>query len=376
MDNNIKEIHEIEIQESNIKEIPKTFSLKEIISIKINTFFSSSKLEFLESSYQNKIIDMQKLLTDFHQIFTEVNIINKSFLAYTKKNKLNNNNIKKPISIENFNSRKIGIKSLNTITTTTKRKNYLLNFRNKTINNFKNEDKFKIPITKNMGSQKNKINYPNEYIYLTDVTKYNLQKNKSRLISFTPKNISNFNCKNYSLNKITINIEGFDNNVNTPYNNSSKKKQNNRFICNTEYDSCFKITRLFADEPKNLVLFPKDKRKNKIKNPNKFLTFFLDYNNLNALKKLYDFLYLNENLKISNNIFKNFIGPLRDIYLNKCLKEVNSKIEKIADELIIKKDDISLIMEREIFLHKYHKIKEFIDENNKLEINRRAKINE
>lgn len=358
--------------ESRVKEISNSFYQKQIICNKINSFFSSSKLKLLESSYQKKINEMENLLTDFHQIFNALGIINELFFTAEKNNKSNINHLKNSSSIVISSSTKPKIKKINTTTPTTGKINNLLNKRYQTKKYFRTENKHE-NMKKNFSSanKKNKTNYFNKYISLTNFSNKISQISKNRFKNFFPNHFLNLKCQGYTFNKTNQNIKNVDNSVNSPHNSGDNKKIN-RMICNTEYDNYPKITRLFVEDAKNLVLFRKDKRKNKITKSNKFFMFLLDYKNLNSLKKLYDFLYLNENLK-NGNIFKNFKGPLRNIYLNKCLKEINHKIEKIEDELKIKKDDVSLMMEREIVLHKYHKIKDFINENDKFEKNRKLK---
>ena len=86
------------------------------------------------------------------------------------------------------------------------------------------------------------------------------------------------------------------------------------------------------------------------------------------MKRIYDFLFINEKIKDGkNNNIKNIKGPLRDIYLKKCLSTVKMQVEKFEKKRV-KKDDIWTIMEKEVLIHKLNKINEFIENNNNSEI--------
>ena len=90
--------------------------------------------------------------------------------------------------------------------------------------------------------------------------------------------------------------------------------------------------------------------------------FFTDKNNYKILKKIYDFLYINEKITDKNNI-KNIVGPFREIYLNKCISEIRNQLEKF--ELKKKNEDVWNIMEKEVLIHKMNKINGFIQDNSK-----------
>ena len=104
----------------------------------------------------------------------------------------------------------------------------------------------------------------------------------------------------------------------------------------------------------------KEKKENHYRN--NFFLFFSDKNNSKILKKIYDFLYINEKIKDKNNI-KNIVGPFREIYLNKCISEIKNQLEQF--EIKKKSFDVWNIMEKEVLLHKMNKINGFIQENNK-----------
>ena len=57
--------------------------------------------------------------------------------------------------------------------------------------------------------------------------------------------------------------------------------------------------------------------------------FFNKKSNYQLLKKIYDFLYINERIKDGeNNNVKSIKGPLRDIYLKDRLSVIQKLIEK------------------------------------------------
>ncbi len=97
--------------------------------------------------------------------------------------------------------------------------------------------------------------------------------------------------------------------------------------------------------------------------------FFTQNKNYNILQKIYNFLYINEDVKKGkNNYLKNIFGPFRDIYLNKCLSLIEKQKDKSDNKKNKKPDDIWSIMEKEILEHKRNKIKKYIENNKKIEI--------
>ena len=273
-----------------------------------------------------------------------------------------------------------------------------------------NEEKIKdnkyIKAIKNkfLSKENYKYNYNNKYMLSQSRDENHIKKNRSlqilKLKNFNKKiyNINTLRKKNTiqnikSSNKIALNLT---NDFENKYNIDNKVKK--RLRKEKEEDMIPKINNSFRFEHKftfqnkiekinniNIInnsvhrkesysdyiwknnsnlLFTKEKRKKQIIKNNIFFKFFIDENNYKILHNIYDFLYLNEKIKDGKiNKFRNIKGPLRDIYLNKCISMIKKQLEKFKAKKN-KKDDIWTIMEKEVLAHKLSKINEFIQNNN------------
>ena len=279
---------------------------------------------------------------------------NKNYI-FTSQNKLRrimgDSNINK--SKKDFNEKKI---KYNKIIKTTKIIGKEKYNNNKKIIFYGNNSDNNIKINRSINSiqlQRNSNNYieglNEKYIYVNfnqiniNIKNNNRKKNNS--------NNSNRTIKNLNISKEEPIFQ-----INKNY----KFKQRYTFQNeNNNINTLNIINRIYtAEREKNSSVKEKTKKQNK----NKFLLFFTDKNNYNILKIIYDFLYKNENLK-DMNMIKNIIGPFREIYLNKCISEIENQLEKF--EMKKKNNDIWNVMEKEVLIHKMNKINEFIQENNK-----------
>ena len=147
----------------------------------------------------------------------------------------------------------------------------------------------------------------------------------------------------------------------------NKKTKNNNIINNMLYDK--EKLNDFHLKMNSDILFTKEKRIRQLKKSNIFFMFFTQNKNYNILQNIYNFLYINEDVKKGkNNYLKNIFGPFRDIYLNKCLSLIEKQKDKSDYKKNKKADDIWSIMEKEILEHKRNKIKKYLENNKKIEI--------
>jgi len=190
------------------------------------------------------------------------------------------------------------------------------------------------------------------------------EKNKSSNNNKTLNNLNNINNSKEDgiFHRISIN-KNYKFQQRLTFKNKQKKNINNNRIYDKDklHDFHMKMN--------SNILFTKEKRNRQLKKNNIFFMFFTGNKNYSILQKIYNFLYINEDVrKGKNNYLKNIFGPFRDIYLNKCLSLIEKQKDKSNDKKDKKADDIWSIMEKEVLEHKTNKIKKYIENNKKMEI--------
>ena len=273
-------------------------------------------------------------------------------------NKDKNNKSIKRLTFSLKSNHKINENNLyprNTINTLKKNYNKILNQKIY----YKRNKNFNIDLINKINlSEKNK-NFSSEnilfssklnFVYNHNFNNSNTIKNENKLQKYNGKEIK------YKINK----SYKFEQKYNLRKNNIQK----NRSLINNKIIKKRKIYEFNLKNNSN-ILFTKEKRSRQLKKQNIFFLFLTNNKNYYILKKIYNYLYINENIKEGNNNYlKNIKGPFRDIYLKKCLSNIQNKLDKYKDKNKEKDDDILAFMEKEILIHNLNKLNKFIENNN------------
>ena len=328
----------------------------------------------LKNSNKRRTVVDRNSYTKSNDIFNENKIKNLG----KKKFYYQNNNENSKINISNINKNKYK-KSLSYFGSSTE--------NNNKSNSYSSTSKIKTTCYKTINKNKNKeISTERSLNSINKISKINLtidnknsfyHDNNFVTTHFTIKEKKNKTCKN---NKTLANL-----------NNSKEEDIFHRIIINKNYKFEQRLTfknrqkkninkvnnRIYDKERINDfhlkmnsdILFTKEKRIIQLKKNNIFFMFFTQSKNYNILQNIYNFLYINEDVKKGKtNYLKNIFGPFRDIYLNKCLSFIEKQKDKSDDKKNKKADDIWSIMEKEILEHKRNKIKKYIENNKHMEI--------
>ena len=360
------------INNSNKRFKIKSFKKINLLVNNINTnHYLSEKLKLKKISQKKSVRDIN---------YKKYNMTSRKNLNIKKKNSSNYIIQLKVIfndyKTKNFNRKKSPKSKSNKKDKNTqlkKRLEYSLKASKNTID--LNQKNFSKTISKN--SNKNFKNNKNTYFKINkklkldkirpiNLTYENKNFSSENILRFTRSNykdICTINISNQNMigNKLTKSKENKFEQRYTLRNNNIKLK--NKSLKNSKLFKKIKISSFNIKNDSN-ILFTKEKRNKKLKNNICFL-FLTDNKNYDILKKIYNYLYIDENIKKGyNNYLRNIKGPLRDIYLNKCLSETKKQLDKYEDKNIEKDDDIWTIMEKEILMNKLNKINKYIEYNN------------
>ena len=373
------DINNNKIIKDNINDTNKGYLIKE----KMKSKKTNIKIINLDYSHNLKNSIKRKNVVDRNSYIKSNDIFNESKIKTLGKRKINyqNNNENAKINITNINR-----------DTNNKYKKSFSYFGSSTENNNKSNSrsstsKIKTTCSKTINKNKHKevstersLNSMNKKskINLTIDNKNSFYHDNNFVTSrFTIKEKKNKTCNN---NKALTNLNNSKEedifhriSINKNYKFEqrftfkNKLKKNINIINNKIYDK----ERLndFHLKMNSDILFTKEKRSRQLKKNNIFFMFFTQNKNYNILQKIYNFLYINEDVKKGkNNYLKNIFGPFRDIYLNKCLSLIEKQKNKSDDKINKKADDIWSIMEKEILDHKRNKIQKYIENNKNKEI--------
>lgn len=371
------DINNNKIIKDNINDANAGYLIKE----KMKSKKANVKIINLDYRHNLKNSNKRRTVVDRNSYTKSSDIFNENKMKTLGKKKFNyqNNNENTKINISNINTNNKYKKSLSYFGSPTENNNKSNNHSStskikttcyKTIN----KNKYKEISTERSLNSINKISKIN----LTIDNKNNFYKDNDFVTSrFTIKEEKN---KIYNNNKTIANLNNSKEeeifhriSINKNYKFEqrltfkNKQKKNINIINNRIYDK----ERLndFHLKMNSDILFTKEKRTRQLKKNNIFFMFFTQNKNYNILQKIYNFLYINEDVKKGkNNYLKNIFGPFRDIYLNKCLSLIEKQKDKSDNKKNKKPDDIWSIMEKEILEHKRNKIKKYIENNKKIEI--------
>ena len=321
--------------------------------------FTSKNNEIIKKTNTYNYIIQSKAKFNTHKT-TSFNA--KKCLKIKSNNKDKNNQSKKRLTFSlKTNQNNFSLNTMNSSKTI--KRNYN-KFLNKNIN-YKRNRNFNLDGTKTINLTDENKNFSSENILflsrlnLEDTHNFNISNNniiRNQLSKLKEKEIKHKINKSYKFEqRYTLRNNNIRNN-NVILKN--KSLINNR-ICKKSKISDFNFRN------NSNILFTKEKRNRQLKKTNIFFLFLTDNKNYNILKKIYNYLYINENIKEGyNNYLKNIKGPFRDIYLNKCLSETQKQLDKFEDKNIEKDDDVWTIMEKEILINKLNKINKYIENNN------------
>ena len=287
-------------KETTVEDDDKNFNKtqKDLINI-IERYFSRSRLQILEASYENKIIDVRILMYDFHILSEKVNRMKDYFQPFiiTK--------------IEKFPKTKI------------KKNEYHL------IKSFSN--------SQNKEKRKNDIHIISTF-YLPKVSINIDKKNYTRNKFIRNKNKSYSVKKEHKIFSSLSNIKSV---------NFERRKKN---FLQTEFKDDFSgfISENSDSKNKNISLSSKDKKdkiKSKIKKFNNL--FFNDINNIKINQIIFYFL----NYDIKTHPLRNLNKIYRQIYLKECINIIKKKILLLNN---------TKIKEKELLIEKENKLQDFL----------------
>ena len=285
----------VEDEEKNFNKTQKT-----LINI-IERYFSRSRLQILEASYENKIIDVRILMYDFHILSEKIYRMKDYFQPFiiTK--------------IEKFPKSKIKKNEFNLI---------------KSFSHYKNKEK-----------RKNDIRVISTF-YLPKVSISIDKKNYTRNKFIRSKNKSYSVKKEHKIFNSLSNIKSL---------NFERRKKT---FLQTEFKDDFSGFISEKNESKkkckNLSLSSKDKKdkkKSKIKKINSII--FNDINNIKISQTLFYFL----NYDIKTHPLRNLNKIYRQIYLKECIKIIQKKILLLNN---------TKIKEKELLIKKENKLQDFL----------------
>lgn len=318
----------------------KTQEKQKILEI-LKNFFTSSKLEQLEKSYEQKIIIVKKIMYDFYDLTTEL----KSLIP-SKPSCLSNDNSPTHSTHSNSNFKKINPLK------------YQGRFSKSKLNDDEEKENRKnqrsTSVDRGMKKERKDRNF-----YLPKVTidiekekeekKKALSKRRSDINEYSKKIYANFLIKNKSQSR-TSSITP------SPRNYRLEPKKRNYSISNLH----------LQDEEDEMYL---GNNRMSTQNSQSTSMIFSKVNGLNCNKSFKKKNNLNKvfkNEKIMNNIFSflnHKANPLininkitRTLYIENCLKVVQDKIKNIKD------DHLSSIMQKEVLTHVEGKLNIMLNE--------------